>query len=225
MTASASVLNTRHFDILLRTLRERHGEVRPAKLGLIEQFVWSFLVWEADPADAERALHRLQKAVVDNNELRVCLPDEIVSIIGPRYPRAQERALRLRAGLQDIYFREHMVSLDHLTEAPKRIAKQYLDTLDGVPPFVASRVLLLGLGGHAVPIDDRLLNNLVEAGTLESDTTPERASAALERHIKAEDAVDAHMLLMAWCVAGAPTPKPLLKSRAAKPPKGKTKKD
>ncbi|KAK0348203.1 hypothetical protein LTR94_038192, partial [Friedmanniomyces endolithicus] len=65
----------------------------------------------------------------------------------------------------------------------------------------------MGLGGHATPLDDRLLENLIEAGVFDDDATPERAIPALERHVKAEDAVETHMLLMAWCAAGAPRPK------------------
>lgn len=214
---TAPALHHRNFDTLLRALRDRHGPIEVAPLGLIDQFIWSFLLWEADPSDAERALHKVQKAVVDFNELRVCLPEETVAIIGPRYSRAHERAMRLRAGLQDIYFREHMVSLDHLKDSPKRTARQYLDTLDGVPPFVSGRVFLMGLGGHATPLDDRLLENLIEAGVFDDDATPERAIPALERHVKAEDAVETHMLLMAWCAAGAPRPKGVKPRTAGKP--------
>lgn len=227
-TMTTTALNGKAFDGLIRKLREHHGPVTPTQLSLIDQFVWSFLVWEASLAEAERALRKIQSNVVDYNELRVCLPEETVGIIGPRYPRAQERAMRLRAGLQDIYLREHIVSLDHLADAPKRTARQYLDTLDGVPAFVAGRVFLLGLGGHALPLDERLVEKLKEYQMLEEDTTVERAIAALERHVKAEDAPETHLLLVAWASdenGGPRIPRPKPDAKAGKPSKSKPRKD
>jgi hypothetical protein len=94
---------------------------------LLGEFLRSMLVWEARCADAAAALKRVAASVVDFNELRVCLPDEIVAMLGPAYPRVQERALRLRAALSELYVREHAVTLQPLAGLSKRDAKAYLD--------------------------------------------------------------------------------------------------
>jgi len=166
------------------------------------ELVRSFLLWEAPRSKAELAMKRVQQAVVDINELRVCFPEEIIAILGERYPRVEERAQRLRAVLNDIYIREHAVSLDKLKSAGKREARQYLDSLDGMPQFVAARVFLLALGGHAVPLDDRMIARLAAEGVLEPGAAVEKAASALERHVKAGEAAELHMLLQAWADDG-----------------------
>ena len=45
-----------------------------------------------------------------NNDLRVSHPQEVVGLLGPRYPRVEERAARLHEALQEIFIREHAVS-------------------------------------------------------------------------------------------------------------------
>ncbi len=195
------------FDALLKKLRDRHAPAAPAPApDLLESFVFAFLLWEAEQADAERAIKRVASGVVDFNELRVCLPDEIVSMLGVRYPRAQERAARLKSGLHDVFLREHVVSFDHLRDKPKRAARQYLETLEGVPPFVSARMMVVGFGGHAAPLDERLLGRLTDAGVFDEGLALDRATGALERHVKAEDAAETHRLLILGCEEGGGVP-------------------
>ena len=66
----------------------------------------------------------------------------------------------------------------------KREARAYLESLDGIPDFVAKRVLLTVLGGHCFPLDERLLGVLQEAGILDGESA-EDASTKLERAIRA----------------------------------------
>ncbi|MGD9691854.1 MAG: hypothetical protein AB7G17_03350 [Phycisphaerales bacterium] len=214
MTAT---LNAKAFDSLIKTASNKYGPIELAPAPLLDQFVWSYLLWEATLADAERAFKKVTAAVVDFNELRVCLPDEIVAIIGPRYPRASERAAILKKGLHSVFLREHAVSLEHLKDANKRAARQYLESLEGVPPFVSGRVLVLGLGAHAAPLDERLMGCLADEDVFEGDEIDlARASSLLERHIKAEDGLATHLTLLRWAEDAAGKPR-----RGAKRPKAR----
>jgi hypothetical protein len=165
---------------------------------LLGEFIRSFMMWEATSAKAASVLGRIESSVVDFNELRICLPDELVRIMGERYPRVEERALRLRAALNEIYHRQHAVTLEPLATMGKREAKDYLDSLDGVPRFVASRVFLLCMGGHAAPVDGRIAKRLVESDVAEPGATPEAAAASLERKVRAGELGDVYKLLQAW---------------------------
>ncbi len=211
MTAT---LNAKSFDSLVKSLSNRYGEIELAPSPLLDQFVWSYMLWEASLADAERAFKKLTSAIVDFNELRVCLPDEIVGMIGPRYPRAVERAALLKRGLHAVFLREHAVSLDHLKDANKRAARQYLESLEGVPHFVSGRLLVLGLGAHAAPLDERLLACLNAEGVFEEEVDLPRASSLLERHIKAEDGLATHLLLLRWAEDAAGKPRKTASKRA-----------
>ncbi len=165
---------------------------------LLGEFVRSFMIWEATTAKASAALSRIAEAVVDFNELRICLPDEIVRVMGERYPRVEERALRLRSSLAEIYSRQHAVTLEPLLTMGKREAKDYLDSLDGVPRFVSARVSLLCLGGHSAPVDGRIAKRLVESQVVEAGSTPDAAAGALERKVRAGEMLDVYRLLQAW---------------------------
>lgn len=185
---------------LFKSLRSSYGapEAPETPDDPIDEFLWSFLVWETSTTKAENALKRIQSTVVDINELRVSLPGEIIAMLGERYPLVEERAVRLRAALDDIFRREHAVTLASVKTLSKREAKQYLDSIDAIPSYVASRVTLMALGGHAVPLDQRTLDLMIAEEVFEPGVTLDDAVALLTRHIKAADAVDSFLLLQAW---------------------------
>src|SRR5438552_5300201 len=118
--------------------------------------VFSFLLWESTTDKAMAGYARLFEHLVDFNDLRVSLPHETAEILGPRYPRVLDRCQRLRAALRTIYIREHAVHLNILKDTGKRDARKYIESLEGIVPFVASRVLVLSFETHAIPVDDQL---------------------------------------------------------------------
>ncbi len=164
----------------------------------IPSLVFSFLLWEASSAEAVEGWQRLREATVDDNDLRISLAYEIVEILGQRYPRGIERAERLRASLNDIYRREHAVSLARLGPLGKREQRGYIESLEGITPFVAARTLLLCFGVHGIPIDDRLSTRLVEAGAVEEGGDPNELSATLGRQVKADQAEAVHLAMIAF---------------------------
>lgn len=169
---------------------------------LVYQLAFSMLLWETTLVNARSALRRVLDSVVDVNELRVCLPEELAAAMGPRIPHASERAERLRAALRDIYRREQSLSLRHLQELPKRDARAYIESLEGVPPYAAARVALLGLGAHAVPVDERLRGMLEQAGAADPGSSCIECAGSLERQLRANEALDAYLLLEAWRQSG-----------------------
>jgi hypothetical protein len=168
----------------------------------VDELVWSMLLWDAPRSKAERAHKRLVGAVVDVNELRVCMPDEVVGLIGKSYPNAAERAERLLQSLHEVYLREHAVTLASLRSAPKREARKYLESIEATPQFVTARVLLLGLGAHAIPLDARMFAGMQKAGALEDDADEARAVSVLERTVKASDAPAVHASMLLWVESG-----------------------
>lgn len=188
---------------LLRTL-EGNGEVRAAPIPecgvepLLYEFLRSFLMWESSVSMAETAIVRLLGGVVDCNEIRIFLPYELSEMIGEKYPRSMERALRMHSALNELYDREHDVCVECLREMSKRDARAYLLSLEGVPSFVASRVLLLGLDGHAFPMDERLVTLLAGEGIVKKSSTVEAATNRMERFVHAGEAAQAYLAIEAW---------------------------
>ncbi|MCE7975435.1 MAG: hypothetical protein DYG92_14115 [Leptolyngbya sp. PLA1] len=200
---TAAEASSKKFASLLKRLRKANPapQEAPAAEGedpIVTQLVYSMLLWEASSGQARAAFRRVRESLVDFNELRVCVPEEIASIIGERYPLSAERALRMRSVLHAVFVARHQLSLAHLASAPKREARASLEALEGIPHFVAARVVLVSLGGHAVPVDERLRDLLAAEKVIAPDLPPAAAGHALERLVRAEDSLDTHTTLAAW---------------------------
>lgn len=202
---------------LLKKVRREYAAEAPPSRDPVTQLVVGFLEWNAPRKAARDAHNRLMAVMVDNNDLRVSHPHELVELIGLNYPRAEERAARMREVLQEIFIREHGVGLEGLAEKPKKQVRQYLDTLPGMPQFVAAQVYLLSFGGLAVPIDDRMVDLLRQEEAVDPDAPVEAIADFVEKHVKAEEAAELHLALQSWADA-AHRPR-----AAAKPTTGKTK--
>jgi hypothetical protein len=188
----------RKLHTLLKKIAPSGGFEPLASVDPTTRLVVGFLQWNATTRQAENALQRLMGEVVDNNDLRVTHPAEVAGILGPRYPRAEERAARLRDALQAVYQREHATSLDALAGKAKKDVRAYLDSLPGIVPYVSAYVMLVGYGGHAAPLDEKLLELLRQQEVVDPSAELEEVAGFLERHIRAEDALEAHLALQAW---------------------------
>jgi hypothetical protein len=180
---------------------------------LLNELLRAFLVWEAGVPRARAAAARLASHLVDFNDLRVCLPEDLESILAPD-PHAQERAQRLRAAFTDLVRRTHAASLEHLTRLGKREASAYLASLEGVPQFVAARVGLLALGAHAMPMDRRTHARLVHAGAVPEGSMPEDAGDMIERRVKAGELLPVYVGLQVWADEQADDEPPARKKKS-----------
>ena len=157
--------------------------------------IQSFLVWEWNGARASSAWSRMVEDVTDLNELRVTVVDDYLEYFGGSCPRADERADRLRATLRGIYHTEHSTDLSGPAGGSKKEFREYLDTLEGMTPFVAARTVLLATNAHAVPVDERTLRLLVKSGVLDADATIDSASQTMTRLVNASSALESHLAL------------------------------
>jgi endonuclease III len=195
MTQSAQPQNIK---TLLTKLGRKYKPDDPPASDPVTQLVIGMLQWEATRKQAEQAFSRLMNELVDINEIRVSHDSELVAILGTNYPKVDERIARLREALDAIFVREHGVAMSSIADKGKKEQRAYLDALPGVPPYVAAQVTLLSFGGHALPMDQKLVALLAEEAILDADTPPAQAESTLLRQVKAADAVHAHMLLQAW---------------------------
>lgn len=172
----------------------------------IATLVTSFLLWESTTHAAVTAYNRVLKYVVDFNDLRVSLPQEAAKIVGERYPMSVERCQRLRAVMRDIFHREHAVSLNHLRAQGKREVRRYIESLEGMVPYVSARLLLICFDTHVIPVDEQLRGRLIEAGAADESADVAELSAFLSRQVRAEDGLKVHYAIQRWVdqMAGDP---------------------
>ena len=205
------------FELLLKKIRRRHRVELP-ELGPMDQLIVGFLEWNATARLAAKAHEQLMAELVDNNDLRVSLPQELLALIGSKYPQGDERVSRLREVLNAVYVREHAMSLDSLAGKPKKQVRAYVDGLPGITQYVGAQLMLLGFGVHAMPVDDHIAELLRAEEAVDPAASVGEVAQFLERRIKAGDAAEVHRLLRIWADGR------MRRSAAARAPRKKTAK-
>jgi len=193
---------------LLKAIHSAPPPLPPPCTDPTESLVWGFLAWECPQSRAATAFERLRVRVVDLNEMRVCLPDELQGMIGERYSRSRKRASRIRRVLRDIHRREFNVAIDRLRETPAADAAAYLLGLDGMLPFVAAFTCLHGLHHPVIPVDSRMHSALIEEGIADPTASPDEISEAILEQTEPEECAEVHLRLWAWIDARPAPPAP-----------------
>lgn len=184
---------------LLKRLDSSYKPEDPPPRDPTLQLVAAFLQWEGTRKQAEEAVGRLMSEMVDVNDLRVSFDQEILALLGDDYPLAEQRVARMREALNEIYVREHATEMRSIAEKGKKEQRAYLDSLPGMVPYVAAEVTLLAFGGHAMPVDQKLIERLAEEEIIDADAQdPQYVENVLLRLVRAEEALHTHLLLQAW---------------------------
>jgi hypothetical protein len=209
------------FSALLKKIGTVDPPAFPSSDDPVAVIVMSMLLWESSTDKALAAYVRLMEQVVDFNDLRVCMPHETLEIIGPRYPRALDRAQRLRAVLRNIYLREHAMKLDRLPSTGKREIKKYIESLEGIVPYAAARVLLLSFDTHCIPIDDQLRTHLIDAEVVDASIEIPELSNWVSAQVRAGEGAATHFALQSWIDDIGDDRKSPARKTSAKKPSGK----
>jgi endonuclease III len=133
---------------------------------------------------AEGAMKAIEREFVDLNELRVATELEVQEMLGQRYPKIEERVTLITQALNNIFEREHTLSLDRLKDISRRDSRQFLRELPGIHPFVEAYVMLFAFEGHTFPIDESMLDVFRDEEVVEESATLEEAQKFIEHHLK-----------------------------------------
>lgn len=188
-----------HAKVFAAQLRKLKKRSDPQEMtDPVEVLVYSQLLWESTTTHANEAWGRLQDDIEDWNDLRVSMPDEIVSMSGDKSDLAIERAMRLKAVLNHVYRRHHDVTFGPELEMGKRDVREAIESLDGMSPFLSARWLMLCVDVAGVPVDDQLRWLLADAGCVEEDASLDEVASWVGRQVKADQSLDVHARLQAW---------------------------
>jgi len=199
----------RRLKTLLRSLRSKAGKApRPPVGDPTTQMVLGILSRDATEPKAREALDKLCAAVVDYNDLRVIDPLELTGMIAD-YPDARRKCEDLSRALNRIFALEHVVSLEGLASAARKDVAAYLDQIDGLDPYSRARTRLLGLGQHAIPLDEAMWAYARQCGIVDAKCALEEAQAFLERQVPEKDGLEffATFRKQAWSEMGTPVRK------------------
>ena len=181
---------TKHAEELKAYARKLLREHKPAPLEPqepLKALVRGAMSYDVTDARADEAMRAIDNEFVDLNELRVATDLEIQGLLGSRYPAIEKRVVMITTALNNIFEREHTLSLNRLKEISKRDARQFLRDLPDIHPFVEAYVMLTAFEGSAMPIDDSTVELLTEQGVLEADTKLPDAQKFIENNLKAEE--------------------------------------
>ncbi len=181
-------------SLMKRLLKEHRPEPKQAQDPL-QALVRGAMSFDVPDARAEEAMRHIEREFVDLNELRVATDLEIQELLGVRYPSIERRVAMITQSLNNIFEREHTLSLDRLKTISKRDARQFLRELPDIHPFVEAYVMLFAFDGHAFPVDDETLEFLREQGIVEQSTTLDEAQRFVEHAVKAEECHDLYACL------------------------------
>ena len=175
--------------LMKRLVKEYKPEDREPQepLKALVRGAMSFDVSDSRASDAMRAI---ETEFVDLNELRVATDLEIQELLGVKYPEIERRVEMITRSLNNIFEREHTLSLDRLKTVSKRDARQFLRELPEIHPFVEAYVMLFGFDGHAFPLDEEILAYLNEQEIVEDGATLDEAQRFVEHQLKAEECYD-----------------------------------
>ncbi len=180
---------------LYRKLLKEHKPEPREPMDPLKALVRGAMGFDVSDDRADAAMKAIDKEFVDLNELRVATDLEIQALLGGRYPAIEKRVAMITLALNNIFEREHTLSLDRLKTISKREARQFLRELPDIHPFVEAYVMLFGFDGHAVPVDDQMLAYLRDRGVVEAATTLEDAQKFLEHAVKSEEHYDLYAAL------------------------------
>lgn len=152
---------------------------------------------DATPAQVQRALASIDEEFVDYNELRVAQPKEIVECIGSGFPEAHRKADMLIGSLGAIFSARGNLSLEHLAKLTKRDVRRHLLEL-GLSPYVSASVTLLRFAGHAIPVDQTLVECLKMEQYVHPDANLADVQGFLERIVGQKDSLAVHDALRAY---------------------------
>ena len=175
---------------LYRKLLKEHKPEPRQPLEPLKALVKAAMSYDVSDTRAEEAMRAIEKEFVDLNEFRVATELEVQELLGTRYPQIERRVSMITRCLNDIFEREHTLSLDRLKTISKRDARQFLREMPEVSPFVEAYVMLFALDGHCVPVDEETTAYLRDLGVVEEDAGVEDVQKFLEHHLKGEEFYD-----------------------------------
>ncbi len=189
---------TKHAEDLKALMKRLSKEYKPApreKVDPLRALVRAAVLFDVPDERADDAMKAIEKEFVDLNELRVATEIELHELLGNKFPQVERRVTMFTQGLTMIFEKEHTLKLDRLATISKRDARQFVRELPEVHPFVEAYVMLMSFDGACVPVDDMMVQFLIEEGVLEPKTDLDEAQKFLEHNLKAEECYDFFMMV------------------------------
>ena len=182
---------------------QRAREAPARRTDRIALLVEGIMAEDTTPAKASSAMSALTEEFVDFNELRVSPIRDVVELLGEEFPGVRAKANAVTGALQVIFDHANSLCLDYLAKMTKREVRSVLREKIGLSPYAESVLTLFGFGGHAIPVDNLLMEALKLDGYIHPDSDLPDLQGFLERIAPGKDAMSWHEALRDYAAGAA----------------------
>jgi len=181
---------------LYRSLSRKYPKVQKVSHEkVIDAIIYAVISAEMSERMTDSAIRKFGDYFVDWNDLRVSRSEEIVEVLGKDNHVTMDIASTITMILNGIFNEYHKVSLEGLKKIGKRPAKQALDKIDGTSRFVVDYCLLTALGGHAMPLTEKMIKYLKTNELVNPDADEQQIGGFLAKQISAKNGYEFYVLL------------------------------
>lgn len=176
---------------LLASMPRKAAPPPPAGLDAFTLLLEGILQADVPRKSAAAVLAELHQEFVDYNELRVAPPKDITDCMGRDFWGAREKADSIVRSLNTIFDRTSSLSMQYMEKMPKRDLRKHLGEV-GLWPYPGALLTMAVFGGHAIPVDQALVDALEIEGLVYPGSGVADVQGFLERVISQKDDYAAH---------------------------------
>ena len=197
-----------------RSLKQEYDRVAKVEYAdPLDSLVYAILHEHMSDSVADAAMKKLRDYFVDWNDLRVAQKDEVTEVLGLATEADKRIAETLHCVLTAVFAKYNMMNLNALSKLGKRPAKQILEKLSGISSFVVNYVFMTFLKGHAIPLNEQMIDYLRSKGLVYSKAVADDIGGFLSRQVSASNGYEFYSLLRKASDNYKPAAKKVVKHR------------
>ncbi len=205
---------------LFRNLKRKCAKAKkPVYDNPVKSLIFAVIRENCSQTSVKPLMRKLEKHFVDFNELRVSKTEEIMDVLGSNSDEFHKVAESIKVTLGGIFGKYNTLDLSELQDMGKKPAKKELEEL-GISRFAINYCFVTFLGGHAIPLTEKMVEYLRSENLVYPDSTIEQIEGFLERQITAANGFLFYSALSKQCHKSKKA-----KKKTAKTKKTKTKKN
>jgi endonuclease III len=166
---------------VLKVVKKHYKPAAPPKdRSLLEHLLFACCLENSPHEPAEKVFQALSTDYFDWNEVRVSTVRELAEALKPLND-SQEAATRLKRVLQSVFETHYSFDLEPMKKQNIGQAVKTLEKYNGSTPFIVAYVTQNALGGHAIPINQGLLESMRIVGVVSDAEAAKGTVPGLER--------------------------------------------
>ena len=197
---------------LHQSLKRTHSKVSADPMNVVDSIIYGIISEQLSEKDTEAALKRFSEYFVDLNDLRVSRIEEIAEILGADTPENRQVAVTLTKVLQRIFNENNQINMESILKLGKRQARQKLEKMEELSPYVIDYCMLRSLSSHAIPITQKMVEYLKENDLVDKDANAQEVEGFLTKQISAKNGYEFYSLLRNESETESSTPKKVKKT-------------